>query len=90
MSGFIASIFLFFLKMARKSFSSFSACFWPHFDLSDLLNNLSKGKTIVYLFSLYRHECFTGKYITRKIHKNYIWDPSGLFSIISHASLSMT
>ena len=32
---------------------------------------------------LYRHECFTGKYTTRKIHKNYIWDPSGLFSIIS-------
>ena len=39
---------------------------------------------------LYRHECFTGKYATRKIHKNYIRDPSGLFSIISHVSLSMT
>ena len=39
---------------------------------------------------LYRHECFTGKYTTRKIHKNYIRDPSGLFSIISHVSLSMT
>ena len=39
---------------------------------------------------LYRHECFTGKYATRKIHKNYILDPSGLFSIISHVSLSMT
>ena len=26
---------------------------------------------------LYRHECFTGKYTTRKIHKNYIRDPSG-------------
>ena len=38
----------------------------------------------------YRHECFTGKYTTRKIHKNYIRDPSGLFSIISHMSLSMT
>ena len=38
---------------------------------------------------LYRHECFTGKYTTRKIHKNYIRDPSGLFSIISHVSLSM-
>ena len=47
MSGFIANIFLFFLKMARKSFSSFLACFWPHFGLSDLLNNLSEGKTIV-------------------------------------------
>ena len=38
---------------------------------------------------LYRHGCFTEKYTTRKIHKNYIWDPSSLFSIISHASLSM-
>ena len=27
--------------------------------------------------------------MTRKIHKNYIRDPSGLFSIISHVSLSM-
>ena len=35
-------------------------------------------------------ECFTGKYTTRKIHKNYIRDPSGLFSIISQVSLSMT
>ena len=34
------------------------------------------------LFLLYRHECFTEKYTTRKIHKNYIRDPSGLFSII--------
>ena len=45
---------------------------------------------VLYLVLLYRHECFTGKYTTRKIHKNYIRDPSGLFSIISHASLSMT
>ena len=36
------------------------------------------------------YECFTGKYTTRKIHKNYIRDPSGLFFIISHVSLSMT
>ena len=42
-----------------------------------------------YEMLLYRHECFTGKYTTRKIHKNYIRDPSGLFSIISHVSLSM-
>ena len=41
------------------------------------------------MFLLYRHECFTGKYTTSKIHKNYIRDPSGLFSIISHVSLSM-
>ena len=33
---------------------------------------------------LYRHESFTGKYTTRKIHKNYIRDPSGLFLVISH------
>ena len=38
---------------------------------------------------LYRHGCFTEKYTTRKIHKNYIRDPSGLISIISHVSLSM-
>ena len=44
----------------------------------------------IYIYLLYRRECFTAKYTTRKIHKNYIWDPSGLFSIISHVSLSMT
>ena len=43
-----------------------------------------------YYYLLYRHEHFTGKYTTRKIHKNYIRDLSGLFSIISHVSLSMT
>ena len=43
-----------------------------------------------YRILLHRHECFTVKYTTRKIHKNYIRDPSGLFSIISHVSLSMT
>ena len=43
-----------------------------------------------YRFLLYRHECFTGKYTTRRIHKRYIRDPSGLFSIISLMSLSMT
>ena len=43
-----------------------------------------------YFILLYRHECFTGKYTTRKIHKNYIRDPTDLFSIISHVSLSMT
>ena len=41
------------------------------------------------MFLLYRHGYFTEKYTTRKIHKNYIRDPSGLFSIISHVSLSM-
>ena len=43
----------------------------------------------IYFFLLYRHECFTRKYTTGKIHKNYIRDPIGLFSIISHVSLSM-
>ena len=43
---------------------------------------------VIYSFLLYRHECFTGKYTTRKIHKNYIRDPSGF--PISHVSLSMT
>ena len=47
-------------------------------------------QTKFYGFLLYRHECFTGKYTTRKkLKKNYIRDPSGLFSIISHLSLSM-
>ena len=41
------------------------------------------------LFLLYRHECFTGKHTICKIHKNYIRDPSALFSKISHVSLSM-
>ena len=40
-------------------------------------------------YLLYRHGCFTEKYTTCKIHKNYIRDSSGLFSIISHVSLSM-
>ena len=46
-------------------------------------------KLLVYFYLLYRHECFTGKYTTRKTHNYYIRDPSGLFSIISHVSLSM-
>ena len=45
---------------------------------------------ILYGILLYRHECFNGKYTTRKIHKIYIREPSGLFSIISHVSLWMT
>ena len=38
-----------------------------------------KTGVYIYIYILYRHECFTGKYTTRKIHKNYIRDPSGLF-----------
>ena len=50
-----------------------------------------KVQPLNYLFLLYRHECFTGKYttMTRKIHKNYILDTSGLFSTISRMSLSI-
>ena len=49
----------------------------------------NKIKRQTYYLLLYRHKCFTGKYTTRKIHKNYIQDPSGVFSIISHVSLSI-
>ena len=34
---------------------------------------MQPGKT----YLLYIQECFTGKYTTRKIYKNYIRDPSG-------------
>ena len=64
------------------------------FDITviDKMDDLSitDCRWVNYLYLLYRHECFTGKYTTCKIHKNYIQDPSGLFSIISHVSLSMT
>ena len=39
----------------------------------------------IYIYINYVDMCFTGKYTTREnylIHKNYIRDPSGLFSII--------
>ena len=39
---------------------------------------------------LYRLKCFTGKFTTGKIHRSYTWDLSGLFSINSHVSLSVT
>ena len=45
---------------------------------------------VIYTFLLQRHECFTGKYTTRKIRKNCIPDPSDLFSVISQLSLTMT
>ena len=51
---------------------------------SILIVSLCGVNLLLYSFLLYRHECFTGKYTTRKIHKNYIRDPGGLFSIISH------
>ena len=49
----------------------------------------SQMSGVFYHSLLYRHVCFTEKYTTRKIHKKYIRDPGGLFSIISHVSLSM-
>ena len=73
----------------------------PHIDFVSKKNSKSVGiiakarfylssqtlMTLYYSLLLYRHECFTGKYTTRKIHKNYIRDPRGLFSIISHVSV---
>ena len=58
--------------------------------LGTFLRVISWCTSFIYLLLLYRHTCFTRKYTTRKIHKNYIRDPSGLFSVISHVSLSMT
>ena len=49
----------------------------------------SKWKWWIYIYYI-DTSVFTRKYTTRKIHKNYIRDLSGLFSIISHVSLSMT
>ena len=53
---------------------------------------IEEGKHIyaIYTVLLYRHECFTGKCTARNIHKNFVHDPSGLFSVISHVSLTMT
>ena len=41
---------------------------------------------VSYNILLYRHECFTGKYTTRKIHTK----PSGVFSISSPVRILMT
>lgn len=43
-----------------------------------------------YLPLLYRHECFTEKYTTCKIHTNYIRDPSGVFSLSSLMRILIT
>ena len=35
---------------------------------------------MIYSSLLYREECFTGKYTSRKIHlKNYTWEQSEVF-----------
>ena len=45
---------------------------------------------MLYYYLLYRHKCFARKYTTCKIHKKLHRGPlSGLFSIISHVSLSV-
>ena len=57
-----------------------------------LLLNLSSCLIIssVIYFLLYRHNCFTGKYTTWKIHlRIYIWHPSGIFSLSSLARTLM-
>ena len=69
-------------------FSDIPRFSWGIFVHVTCLDQLRASEKIWWIL-LYRHECFTGKYTTRKIHKNYIRDPSGLFSIISHVSLSM-
>ena len=75
----------------ENNFALFCFLFYFFFLIYPL--NFIDAKTMQYhnyTVLLYRHECFTGKYTTRKIHKRYIRDPSGLFSIISLVSLSMT
>ena len=80
----------FFLREERgKSSSFFPFACPPNFALPRK-KRPDRRLNKCYVISLYRHECFTGKHTPRKIHKNYIRDPSGLFSIISHMSLSMT
>ena len=87
-----------FSSSRLKSSTNWSVCWkiicYSRSKLSDIpYPRLSCLKTILltvaHAYLLYRHECFTGKYTTCKIHKNYIQDASGLFSIISHVSLSM-
>ena len=78
-------------RLERNNSSTISAktiMGWNNADRS--LRQKWLPRAIYYRFLLYRHECFTGKYSTRNIHKNYLPDPSGLFSIISHVSLSIT
>ena len=42
-------------------------------------NTFLKSSYLSFPNLLYRHDCFTGKYTARKIHKNYIRDPNGLY-----------
>ena len=76
---FVISMYIYTLRCLYVEFRRI--CVWVY--------NFVRNGTL-YSILLYRHECFSGKYTTRKIHKNYIRDPSGLFSIISHVSLSIT
>ena len=43
-----------------------------------IMHSTNPQNTVIKTCLLYRHKCFTGKYTTRNIHKNYIQDPSGL------------
>ena len=47
---------------------------------------------IKYIALLYRHECFTGEYATRKLRTKlqYIQDTSDIFSLSSLVKISMT
>ena len=49
----------------------------------------SLGYLVLKAFLLYRHECFTGKYTTRKIHTKLIRESSSVFSISSLVRISM-
>ena len=88
-----------FQRLFMGGFRGFGKVFWPLAWLRPMADTEASSRTrekkkpwprVTYMYLLYRHECLTGKYTTRKIHENYIRDPSCLFSIISHVSLSMT
>ena len=49
----------------------------------------SLGYLVLKAFLLYRHECFTGKYTTRKIHTKLIQESSSVFSISSVVRILM-
>ena len=49
----------------------------------------SLGYLVLKAFLLYTHECFTGKYTTRKIHTKLIRESSSVFFIASLVRISM-
>ena len=50
----------------------------------------SMDRLLYYIDTIDTSVLLENNYTTRKIHKNYIQHLSGLFSTISHVSLSMT